>query len=311
MGKARGIDRNPPSVKAKLRMPRRWGNLIPDLALRRIVSLMRLICLFSILLFPGILRAEKAENSLKIELISEVRSIGAGKSFLLGLHLQHPPGSHTYWKNPGIVGLATTVEWDLPPGFTAGEIQWPAPEVVKMASYAAQGYEGETLLMIPITAPAVSSNKTVTLSARVSWMCCGKTCKPAVKVPFDITLPFGDAVDPDPETQPMFAKFREMLPMDDPKWHVTAKRETSQIVLILTPLESATGLKGTDGIHFFTADGQVDSNQKQRVDVFPDGRIQMRLAFAETSPGHAESLPGVVSFPNGNSMVHLTVDPKY
>jgi hypothetical protein len=96
MGKARGIDRNPPSVKAKLRMARSRGKLIPGLALRRIFSLMRLICLFSILLLPGILRAEKAGNPLKIELISGVRSIGAGKPFFLGLHLEHPPGSHTY-----------------------------------------------------------------------------------------------------------------------------------------------------------------------------------------------------------------------
>jgi DsbC/DsbD-like thiol-disulfide interchange protein len=203
------------------------------------------------------------------------------------------------------------VEWDLPPGFTAGEIQWPAPEVVKMASYAAQGSEGETLLMIPITAPAVSSNKPVTLAARVSWMCCGKTCKPAVEVPFSITLPFGDAVDPDPETQSLFEKFRAMLPMEDPKWDVAVKRETSQIVLMLTPPDSFAGLKGIDRIHFFTADGQVDSNQKQQVDVFPDGRILMRLAVAETSPEHAEALPRLVSFPNGNSTVRLTINPKY
>src|SRR5207248_2595837 len=39
------------------------------------------------------------------------------------LHMD--PGWHTYWKNPGQSGLPTTVTWELPPGVSAGEIQWP------------------------------------------------------------------------------------------------------------------------------------------------------------------------------------------
>jgi thiol:disulfide interchange protein DsbD len=232
--------------------------------------------------------------------------------FFLGLHFVHPPGAHTYWKYPGIVGLATQIDWELPPGFSAGEIQWPAPEVVKMASYKAQGYEGETLLMIPLTAaPDISSDEPVTLSARVSWMCCGKTCKPAAEIPFAITLPVSDAADPDPGTLPLFAKFRAVVPLTDPQWHVAAKREAEQIILTLAPPANFGELPDSSRIHFFTADGQVGSNQKQQVKVFPDGKILMKLPVAETAPRHSEALPGVVELRKGSEPFQLEINPRY
>ena len=72
-------------------------------------------------------------KGLEIALISEVKSIKAGESFTVGLHLKHHKGFHSYWKNPGVVGLPTSIKWDLPKGFTAGEIQWPYPELTMMA----------------------------------------------------------------------------------------------------------------------------------------------------------------------------------
>ena len=38
------------------------------------------------------------------------------------------PTWHTYWRNPGDTGLATSIAWKLPKGVTAGEPQWPVPE---------------------------------------------------------------------------------------------------------------------------------------------------------------------------------------
>src|SRR5262245_53837871 len=69
-----------------------------------------------------------ADNPLKIELVSEVTSIVPGKPFYVGLHLQHQPGDHTYWRFPGIVGVPTGIKWELPEGFKAGPIEWPEPQ---------------------------------------------------------------------------------------------------------------------------------------------------------------------------------------
>ncbi|MEI7953893.1 MAG: protein-disulfide reductase DsbD domain-containing protein [Verrucomicrobiota bacterium] len=258
---------------------------------------MRSSFLLSVLLLSPLLETASGANPLDVELLSEQRSIHAGEAFCLGLHLRHPEGHHSYWKHPGIVGLATQVEWELPPGIVAADVQWPAPEVVKMAAYDTQGYQGETLLLIPMTAAANLITKTVTLTAKVSWMCCGTTCNPALKVPFVVTLPVGDSAEPDPATQALFAKFRASVPKPDPAWGLAVKHEQGSIILTL---QSPTGNplpKTAEGIRFFTADGQVDSSQKQSVEVLSDGRIKMSLTVSEFAPPHPTTLPGVVSLP--------------
>ena len=46
---------------------------------------------------------------------------------LAGVELKLDEGWHTYWKNPGDAGSPTKIEWQLPTGISAGEIQWPLP----------------------------------------------------------------------------------------------------------------------------------------------------------------------------------------
>jgi DsbC/DsbD-like thiol-disulfide interchange protein len=274
---------------------------------------MRLICLFAILLSSALLHGEKDGNPLKIELISEVKSIVAGQLFFMGLHLDHPTGTHTYWKNPGVVGLATTVSWDLPPGFKAGEIQWPAPQLVKMAGYLAQGYERETLLMIPITPPEKLTDSTVKITAKVSWMCCGKTCHPAVDVPFSITLAVGNA-EPEPSTQPLFKQFRPRVPKPPHAWtEVSVKRDGGKIILTLVPELRQRDPFWTENTscRFFTLDGQVDTDRKQETRTSEDGTIVMTLIASTTGPKDSSHLPGVVEMPTGKMPRWIEINPAY
>ena len=90
---------------------------------------------------------------LSIGLISENSSIAAGEPFVVGIDIKHFPGFHTYWKNPGMVGVGTSIEWTLPNGFTASEISWPYPEKSFMAQYPCHGYERDVTLLVTITPP--------------------------------------------------------------------------------------------------------------------------------------------------------------
>jgi DsbC/DsbD-like thiol-disulfide interchange protein len=214
---------------------------------------MRWIEMACVLSVASPLWAAGEKNPLRIDLISENHSIAAGRTFYVGLKLTHPDGYHTYWKHPGIVGVPTSVKWSLPPGFTAGEIEWPAPESVKMAIYDAQGFHGETLLMVPITAPATLADGTVTLDAKVSWMCCGKECNPATDVPFSITLPVTAEEKIDPAMQRLFAASRAKIPQTSDEWTAQAKRVENKLVVNFAkngrPLKDLTAL---GEVRFFT-----------------------------------------------------------
>jgi DsbC/DsbD-like thiol-disulfide interchange protein len=75
--------------------------------------------LLAVLLLAG---SALAENPLSVELLSDTKAIAPGEAFTVGAYLKPPSGFHIYWKHPGIVGVATSVEWSLPPGFSSGEI---------------------------------------------------------------------------------------------------------------------------------------------------------------------------------------------
>src|SRR4029450_3965187 len=64
---------------------------------------------------------------VEAELIAERNSAQPGKATTLGLKLRMADHWHTYWKNPGDSGLPTRIQWVLPEGWKAGEIQWPYP----------------------------------------------------------------------------------------------------------------------------------------------------------------------------------------
>src|SRR6185503_20834995 len=98
--------------------------------------------------------AEYRGKGLTVELVSEVTAVRPGVPFYAGLFIQHDPKHHTYWKNPGLAGVATRLEWSLPDGWTAGEIEWPAPNKVKMANIDTHGYGRDVLLMVKISPPA-------------------------------------------------------------------------------------------------------------------------------------------------------------
>lgn len=234
---------------------------------------------FGLMLVSSVL----AEEPLSIRLIAENQSIAPGETIEVGLHLKPDPGFHTYWKHPGIVGVATSVEWNLPAGFTAGEIRWPMPQLVSMAGHVAQGYRGETLLMVPITAPRELAESSVTLTARVSWMCCGRRCHPGVDVPFSITLPVGGAGGMNPETRPMFERFRTLIPQVDPAWTAEFERRDGSILLTLSSAdpERTREVSELGEPRFFTADGQVDSDGEQKVTRGPGAVIRIELPVSE------------------------------
>src|SRR5262245_6055422 len=79
-----------------------------------------------------------------IELLSRQTAIVPGKDSLVGVHFVLEKGWHIYWVNPGDSGQPPVFKWQLPEGFSAGEIQWPHPERMQNTSQLADyGYHDD------------------------------------------------------------------------------------------------------------------------------------------------------------------------
>jgi thiol:disulfide interchange protein len=136
----------------------------------------RIVFLFLICLCLAALTARAAHTQGQLLLSADPAK--PGDTIWAGVDLKMDAGWHTYWKNPGDSGIATTIKWDLPPGVTAGEIQWPLPEKLPPAEVTTYGYENEVMLLVPLTLAADLKPGPLVLKVDVSWLECKEQCVP-------------------------------------------------------------------------------------------------------------------------------------
>src|SRR5262249_8445129 len=140
-------------------------------------------------------------SHVQASLVAADASVQPGKPVTVALRFMHDPHWHTYWLNPG-TGLPTSLKWDLPAGWTASDIQWPAPHVLKDShdNVVRSGHEDELFLPVIITAPAdAKPGANVELKAAAEWLMCQDVCIPG-NAKLTLTLPVAaDAAKPDPQ----------------------------------------------------------------------------------------------------------------
>ncbi len=104
--------------------------------------------------------------------------VTAGAQVWVGLHLEHAPEWHTYWKNPGDSGLPTVLEWTLPPGVVAGDIAWSTPRKFPIGTLANYGYNGTVLLPVPLSIAPEFQGQALDIKLHATWLVCREECVP-------------------------------------------------------------------------------------------------------------------------------------
>lgn len=127
-------------------------------------------------------------GKVSVEWISSSRTCEAGKPLQCSIRMVVDAGWHTYWLNPGEGGMKTSVEWQLPPGWTAGALEHPVPSRFTSGELVNFGYEGTVLFPVTITAPPDFSGAVI-LRGRVSWLACNdEGCVPGdAEITLDLT----------------------------------------------------------------------------------------------------------------------------
>ena len=167
--------------------------------------------LFALLVAILPLTALADDGHVRVTLLSEQAALVPGTTAWLGVRLQHEPHWHTYWINPGDSGLPTKLAWELPPGFHAGEVAWPAPQRISVSDLYNFGYAGDTLLPVPVEVPAdAQPGTTAHISAEVKYLVCREECIPG-KASVVLDLPIR-ATAAATEQQALFATARAAQP---------------------------------------------------------------------------------------------------
>ncbi|WP_075087694.1 protein-disulfide reductase DsbD domain-containing protein [Verrucomicrobium spinosum] len=246
----------------------------------------------------------RAAEPLDVTLVANVTQVQPGVPFYAGLHLVHREGYHTYWKFPGIVGVPTSMDWTLPPGWKAEDITWPEPKQVHMFQIRAQGYHGDMLLPVLLTPPKdlVPGTK-VTLKGKTSWMCCGRDCNPGFN---DLTLDLPWRQRARPRRPWWIRSGRSASPPPWPpapsrsRWIIAASRDDKSVVVNLTPTGEDIPKGKIKDVLFFTDDGLVNADKDQVLEQLPNGALRLTLEVSQYAEQPlAKRLVGVLQSKQG------------
>jgi len=230
---------------------------------------------------------------VEAELVAERTAVVPGEPLTVALRLAIIPGWHTYWRNPGDSGEPTRLEWRLPAGFRAGEIDWPVPERLPAGPLMNFGYKGEALHLVRIDAPSdLAIGAPVTLAAKAWWLVCEVKCLPE-DAELSITLPVASRSDPDPRGAGPIAAARARLPAPAgalKDWTLTAGAAPDGVALRLLP---PSGVAVPEARFFPFEQGKVEPAAPQRL-AAADGGYDLNLARAAQPVGAFERLAGVL-----------------
>jgi DsbC/DsbD-like thiol-disulfide interchange protein len=257
----------------------------------------RLAASLIITLASSFARSPQAQpQHARVELLALQSSLKPGSDLQLGVHFTLEKGWHIYWINPGDSGQPPSFKWQLPTGFTAGEIQWPRPERMQSSPEVTDyGYHDEALFMVPIH-PRQAINgeqlRGLRFAVEVKWLVCREVCIPE-HADLELSLP-SDAMKGDLATAKLFSDAKKRLSMSmPPGWRVTAESRKNNFLLTLTP-----GKPITRAIFFPLDPGQIDNPAPQALQPMPSGaKITLKKSDLLLKP--ITILRGVLVIPGG------------
>jgi len=202
-------------------------------------------------------------DNVKARLVSETGAIGPGQSIWVALELNIRDGWHTYWRNPGDSGQATTLAWTLPPGFTAGDIVWTTPHRFDLPPLVNYGYAGHAVHLVKITAPReLKSGSMALLQAKAGWLVCSDVCIPE-DAQLQLKLPtVASAAALDPKDAALFTAARSDLPNPQPA-ATEARTQDGNLVLTLGSAWGATLPQITSLAFFPYEEGSIEYGAPQ------------------------------------------------
>jgi thiol:disulfide interchange protein DsbD len=133
-----------------------------------------------------------------------------------GLHFKLEPGWHIYWENAGDSGEPAHIQWTLPKGISATEIQFPAPKRLPLGPLMDFGYENEVLFPFNFHLDDSVKAGPAVLHAKVNWLVCREVCIPG-KADLELTRNvYRGLYDLGLIQPPLFQQFLNQLPQPLP-----------------------------------------------------------------------------------------------
>lgn len=261
--------------------------------------LIRLFCLLLAVAAPSVVAAQTSgpqrTERIEAELVPMSRWAAPGSTAVVAVRQDIEPGWHTYWRNPGDSGGATTLTWRLPEGVRAGDIVWPLPERQRLQGLTNYGYEGDVYLPVPVEIPAgARPGSTVPLAVEaLFFVCSDEMCVPeTLNLRLDLPVREG-AAPPDPQHG---AAIQRVLAGAPAPAGIEARVRVENGVLTLTAAGGPLAGRDPGPSYFFPFEGGlIDHAAPQTGSWGPEGLTLVMSAGAKAQAGVTGPLEGVLA----------------
>jgi DsbC/DsbD-like thiol-disulfide interchange protein len=213
-------------------------------------------------------------QAVQVELLADTARVEPGQTFRLGVLYTIIPHWHIYWRNPGDTGMPTSLDFELPQGFTVSELNWPAPgRFVAPGDLVSFGYEKQVLLWANVTAPDdLDTTQPLTLKARTDWLACRTQCVIG-GADLALTLP-SEAPDQVADDKALFDTWQAGLPIavDAP-----ASPATASVVV----QRQGAAIHAAIALHW--------REEPANIELFPGGDATLMVMHAKQTYGNMHS----------------------
>jgi thiol:disulfide interchange protein len=238
-----------------------------------------------------------ARAQVSASLVAADHSAQPGKPLTVALRLEHEPHWHTYWTNAG-TGFPTRLEWQLPAGWSAGEIAWPTPVKITdgEGDVTGYGYQGVVYLPLTLTPPANASASDVTLRANARWLMCNDVCIPGAGA-ISLKLPLA-AQTPTPNDEVRDALAKQVMPQPAQGWNLVARRAGLRASL------QVAGASALQSPYFFSEDAYIQYDRRQTATAAADGALTLVLPISADADRSTAKLQGVLAYTDKAGSYH-------
>jgi DsbC/DsbD-like thiol-disulfide interchange protein len=255
-------------------------------------------------------KKDESKARAKAALICEQTTLTPGSTVTIAITWELQPKWHMYWPGRNDTGEAPSIELELPKGFKADALRWPAPERHVEGEMLSHVYFNRLTVLAPLHVPAgAEPGSSVTLKAKLAWMICEETCVPEQST-VKLKIPIASSGEPagrSPEAK-LIEAARKRVPRD-------LEKDSKDVRISWPDKTVRIEVLGASHLAFYPdedclplshpiADGDIDGSiMLLRLDDAEKGRpalagvLEIRRGKEEREWVHLHAVPGPMPWP--------------
>jgi thiol:disulfide interchange protein DsbD len=221
-------------------------------------------------------------------MVIEQWAVAPGAKVNAGIQIVADSGWHIYWQNPGDSGEPPRMQWKLPAGMTAGELEWPTPRRMTTSAGTDFGYQGTTVLLSTLQVPTTAQAGAITVGGELRWLVCHDICIPQ-SAHLEAPVLIAGATSVDDSARQLLQSATERLPGPLPaSCRAEAASLPDSFRLTLVPSETIRQAE------FFPSDeAQIDNGAPQEL-TDDAGKVSLTLKKSDYLRQEPQHLRGIL-----------------